>query len=53
VCGANGTLSAEVVAFYYTPIPGSKNGGVLLLLVAKDRARFLADFAVTAKEPQW
>jgi hypothetical protein len=31
----------------------SKNGGVLPPRRAKERARFQADFAVTAKDPQW
>jgi hypothetical protein len=31
----------------------SKNGVVLRPLPAKKRSRFAADFAVTAKEPQW
>jgi hypothetical protein len=34
---------------YNTP----KNGGVLPPRGAQERARFLADFAVTTKEPQW
>jgi hypothetical protein len=45
------TLTAEVINLYH--IPDSKNGCVLPPLSAKECARILADFTVTAKEPQW